>query len=120
MPYWAWSYLLTVVGVSGLWLAGRGRAIGWRVGLLAQALWATYAITTRQYGFLVSALAYGWVYLVNLVRWGREKERVMGFQKHGTGEILREEGIQTQAARTAADLDALKQENVEFDGESEG
>jgi hypothetical protein len=35
---WYWSWLLTAVGVLGLWLAGSGRKLGWAVGLGAQGL----------------------------------------------------------------------------------
>lgn len=68
MQYWSW--ILTAVGVFGLWLAGRKNRLGWAVGLGAQVLWVAYALTTDQYGFLVSAGAYGWVYLTNLRKWG--------------------------------------------------
>ena len=67
-----WSWLLTAVGVSGLFLAGRRSWTGWAIGLSAQALWFAYAIATHQPGFLVSALAYGWVYLRNLRAWHAE------------------------------------------------
>jgi hypothetical protein len=64
-----WSWILTAVGVFGLWLAGRKNPRGWAVGLGAQVLWVAYAISTRQYGFLVSAGAYSWVYLRNFRAW---------------------------------------------------
>lgn len=67
MQYWSW--ILTVVGVFGLWLAGRKSPWGWAVGLGAQVLWVSYALTSRQYGFLVSAFAYGFVYLKNFLAW---------------------------------------------------
>jgi len=64
-----WSWGLMVVGVTGLYLAGRGgRATiaGWVVGAAAQILWFIYAIVTKQYGFLVSAIAYGSIIALNL------------------------------------------------------
>jgi hypothetical protein len=64
-----WSYLLAVIGVTGLWLAGRQLAAGWAVGLGAQALWIAYAVATRQWGFIASAVAYGAVYGRNFLRW---------------------------------------------------
>jgi hypothetical protein len=64
-----WSWILTAVGVFGLWLAGRRNRLGWAVGLGAQVLWVAYALATKQYGFLVSAFAYSWVYATNLGRW---------------------------------------------------
>lgn len=58
-----WSYLLAAVGLTGLWLAGSGRAAGWMVGVAAQMLWIAYAFATHQWGFIVTALAYAVVYL---------------------------------------------------------
>jgi hypothetical protein len=72
---WWWSYLLTAVGVFGLWLAGRKSKAGWAVGIGAQGLWIAYATATRQWGFYASAVAYGAVYVCNFARWQRE-ERV--------------------------------------------
>lgn len=66
---WWWSYLLMIVGVMGLWLAGRKSVWGWAVGLGAQGLWLVYAMVTQQWGFIVSALAYGWVYANNYLKW---------------------------------------------------
>lgn len=67
-----WSWILTAVGVFGLYLAGRKNKAGWAVGIGAQSLWIAYALSTEQYGFLVSALAYGWVYTKNFLAWRRE------------------------------------------------
>ena len=68
VPIW-WSILLTAVGVLGLWVAGRRSAWGWAIGIAAQALWIAYAVATRQWGFIASALAYGWVYSRNFWSW---------------------------------------------------
>ncbi|MFI0530306.1 hypothetical protein ACH3XX_09680 [Streptomyces scabiei] len=69
-----WSWLLTAVGVTGLYFAGRKCALGWGIGLGAQLLWVAYALSTQQYGFLVSAVAYGWVYAKNFCAWRCERE----------------------------------------------
>lgn len=69
-----WSYLLAAVGILGLVLAGRRKAIGWAIGLGAQGLWIAYALATHQFGFIVSALAYGAVYARNWLAWRREPE----------------------------------------------
>ena len=63
-----WSYILTTIGVFGLWLAGRKDWRGWLVGLSAQGVWLAYAVATQQWGFIVSAFAYGWVYALNIWR----------------------------------------------------
>jgi hypothetical protein len=66
-----WSWALTVIGITGLWLAGSKRRAGWLIGVAAQGLWIAYALATRQYGFIVSALCYGFVYARNFVAWRR-------------------------------------------------
>jgi len=69
-----WSWLLASVGLLGLYLAGRRQRVGWAVGVAAQALWVVYAVATRQWGFIVSAVAYGWIYALNWRRWRPERE----------------------------------------------
>lgn len=71
VPAW-WSWLLTAVGATGLYLAGRKVVWAWLVGLGAQVLWVAYAVATRQWGFIASAMIYGSVYLSNHLRWSRE------------------------------------------------
>jgi hypothetical protein len=70
-----WSWLLTAVGVLGLLLAGRKLWWAWCIGLGAQVLWIAYAIATDQHGFIVSALAYGFVYARNALRWRADGPR---------------------------------------------
>lgn len=71
-----WSWILTIVGVTGLYLAGKKVWWAWLIGLGAQVLWIAYATATQQWGFYVSALAYGWVYTRNALRWYREHQAV--------------------------------------------
>lgn len=75
IPFWLWSWVLTAVGVFGLFVAGSKRKWGWSVGIGAQVLWVAYALDSGQYGFLVSAAAYGWVYTRNFLRWRAEERR---------------------------------------------
>ena len=72
IPFWAWSWLLAAVGLCGLYVAGSGKSWGWLIGLVAQALWIAYALATGQYGFLVTSVGYGAVYLRNFLAWRRE------------------------------------------------
>lgn len=67
-----WSYVLTAVGVAGLLLAGRKNLWGWAICIASQVLWATYAIVTKQPGFLISAVIYSGVYGKNFLAWRRE------------------------------------------------
>lgn len=64
-----WSFLLAAIGIAGLYLAGKKNYWGWGLGVCAQALWAVYAVTTGQWGFLLSAAAYAIVYTKNFFAW---------------------------------------------------
>ena len=55
------------------YLAGQKVWWSWFVGLGAQFLWLGYALATQQYGFVVSAVAYGWVYGRNGLAWASER-----------------------------------------------
>lgn len=67
MPDWSW--LLGILGVTGLWIAGRQVWWGWLINLSNEVLWVIYAIVTEQYGFILMALAYAIVYARNAVAW---------------------------------------------------
>jgi hypothetical protein len=68
IPWW-WSWLLTGIGITGLWMLGNRWRAGFLVGLFAQVLWIAYAITTDQPGFFVSAVVYGAVNIRNYHAW---------------------------------------------------
>lgn len=67
-----WSYVLTIVGVTGMYLVGKKLWWAWWIGTSAQILWLAYAVVTEQWGFIFAALAYGWVQGKNAVQWTRE------------------------------------------------
>jgi hypothetical protein len=62
------SWALAPFGLAGMWMAGKRNRWGWALSLCTQALWATYAIITTQYGFLIGTFAYAGVYLRNFLR----------------------------------------------------
>lgn len=64
-----WSVALTTIGVTGLFLVTRKLRLGFAVGIAVQVLWIFYAIVTRQWGFIASALAYGTVNALGWWRW---------------------------------------------------
>ena len=66
-----WSWALGLIGVTGLWLAGRRLWWGWLVSLSNEILWVAYALATQQYGFLLMAAGYGAMYARNAVAWRR-------------------------------------------------
>lgn len=72
MSQW-WSWTLAAIGVTGLFLAGSNRKAGWAIGIGVQALWIAYAVATKQWGFIASAVAYGTVNVRNWLRWRRQE-----------------------------------------------
>ena len=67
-----WSYLLTIVGLIGFILAGKKIWWCWYVNVGCQALWFTYAIVTKQYGFIVASIVYTVVFTQNAIKWTAE------------------------------------------------
>ena len=70
MQYWSW--LLAIIGVTGIFFVGRKTIWGWWVLLFNEVLWVTYALITDQYGFILSAIAYGIVYVKSYMLWRKE------------------------------------------------
>lgn len=70
-----WSWILAAIGVTGLYLTTKKLAVGFAVGVLVQVLWIAYAITTNQFGFIASALAYGAVNALGLYRWTHKEQQ---------------------------------------------
>ena len=63
------SYILAAIGVTGIFFVGRKTIWGWLVLLLNECLWIVYAVTTKQYGFILAAVAYGIVYIKSFIHW---------------------------------------------------
>jgi hypothetical protein len=64
-----WSWVLAVSGVAGIYFVGKKTLWGWFVLLFNEAIWIIYAVITEQYGFIVSAIAYGVVYIKSYLHW---------------------------------------------------
>jgi len=65
----AWSWMLTVVSIFGLWLSGRNPRAGWVFAACNQQVWLAYAMTTDQWGFAIQSVAFTIMYVRNLMRW---------------------------------------------------
>ena len=126
MPEWAstpqfWlSLALAAAGCTGLVLAGRGKMVGWLIGLLIQPVWVLFAVVTKGYGLVITAAMYATVYGSNLAREMRRRRGVneMGLTKHGHGQVLPEPDDSKKVATTnwsEADEAALEQENLDAD-----
>ncbi|GEA79950.1 hypothetical protein [Cellulomonas uda] len=62
------SLALGAAGITGIFLAGSGRKVGWLIGLLIQPVWMVFAVVTGSWGLIPLAVGYGVVYGRNLRR----------------------------------------------------
>jgi hypothetical protein len=69
-----WSFFLATIGITGLFIAANRPRVGWWFNIAAQVAWLVYAIGTRQWGFLLTAVAYALVYIRLLRRAYAEAE----------------------------------------------
>jgi hypothetical protein len=69
MQYWSW--ILAVIGVIGIYFVGRKHRWAWLWLIFNECLWVGYAITTKQYGFIASAIAYAAVYIRSYIHWSK-------------------------------------------------
>ena len=69
MSYWSW--ILAVIGVTGIFLVGKKTIWGWLVLTTNELLWIGYALNTKQYGFIVMATAYMIVYIKSYIEWNK-------------------------------------------------
>ena len=68
-----WSWLLAILGVSGMYFVGKKTVWGWLVLLANEVIWVVYALVTQQYGFIVMAIAYAFVYIKSYFEWRKEE-----------------------------------------------
>ena len=73
-----WDWFLASAGIFGLYLMTKKKAEGFAVGLILQIFWLIYAISTEQYGFIMSALGFGFMNAWGLYRWTRPETTVDG------------------------------------------
>lgn len=67
-----WSWVLATIGVLGIYFVGRKTVWGWLVLLANEVIWIVYAVSTKQYGFIVSAIAYAIVYIRSFIHWRQD------------------------------------------------
>lgn len=68
-----WSFALTALGLLGIYLSGKKNYWGWGLGVISQVVWIVYAVATQQWGFILSAFAYGFLYGKNFMQWRKEE-----------------------------------------------
>ena len=64
-----WSWVLAVIGISGIFLVGRKTIWGWLVLCANECLWIAYALATDQYGFILMSIAYTVIYIRSFMHW---------------------------------------------------
>lgn len=69
------SYILSALSLTSLWLMGNKNIWGIVVGLINQILWITYALMLKQYGLLIGVFAYTIIHIRNLVKWKTEEKK---------------------------------------------
>ena len=67
-----WSWILAIIGVTGIFFVGRKTIWGWLVLLLNECLWTIYALQTDQYGFILMSTAYSAIYIKSFIHWRKE------------------------------------------------
>lgn len=67
------SYILSAVSLTSLWLMCNKNKLGIVVGLVGQILWFTYALMLKQYGLIIGVVAYTIIHVRNPLKWIREK-----------------------------------------------
>ena len=69
-----WSWVLAIIGSSGVFIVGKKNIWGWFILLLNECLWTIYAFITKQYGFIFAVMLYSAAYLKSYLLW-REDEK---------------------------------------------
>lgn len=64
-------YLLSVISIYQIILAGNKAKHAWAVGLGNQSLWLTWILVSANYGFLPMNIAIWIVYTRNHLKWNR-------------------------------------------------
>jgi hypothetical protein len=63
------SWILASLSIFGMWKVGSYKVWAWIYMCCLEVLWATYGTLTGQYGFILGAVGYMIVYLINYNKW---------------------------------------------------
>lgn len=80
-PWWSISLAVIAVGLS--WLVGNRWTPVWLLALGSQLLWITYAVITRQWGFVGSSVVFGVMNVRNYRKW-RQLDREEAARAHAS------------------------------------
>jgi hypothetical protein len=70
-----WSWILAIVGSTGLFFVGKKNLWGFAVMLLTETLWFIYSFTTHQYGFVFGGVLYCTMYIKAFLNWRKDERK---------------------------------------------
>lgn len=79
-----YSWVLTAIGLTGFYLAGKRVWWSWYINIANQIVWFFYALYTEQWGFLAGVAVYTAVFVKNSYEWTRDREE---FANHPWGKV---------------------------------
>jgi hypothetical protein len=68
MAWWV-SWVLSILGVVGIYLTGKKKWYGFAVGIANECAWVIYSVNTKQWGFIFGSTIYIAVYSLNINKW---------------------------------------------------
>ena len=74
----AFSWIVTILGLLGFWLAGKKLWWSWYINIANQVMWVIFAIITDYYAFLVGTAFYLAVFSRNAYLWTSEHFETRG------------------------------------------
>lgn len=69
-------WIMSVITIWSMWLAGNKNVLAWKVGLTNQILWLTFNIHFHVWGFMPTTAFLIYVYTRNLIKWREDAKRV--------------------------------------------
>lgn len=68
------SWILVSSGAAAMFTIGRKKRWGWLWFIFNEFMWTAYALVTKQYGFILGAIAYAVVGVKSFIHW-KETEK---------------------------------------------
>lgn len=81
------TWILTIVGLTGFFLAGRKIWWAWYVNIANQLIWFAYAVITQQWAFLIGVAVYTVVFTQNAIKWTRDRNDIRRYSGMSVGEV---------------------------------
>ncbi len=70
------TYIISIITILTMILAGNKSRWAWILGIGNQALWAMYIVHTHAWGLLLMTIAITVVYMRNLIKWKRPERNI--------------------------------------------